>query len=227
VGWTLNYEILFYVTLAAAILVAKKWAAPVAAVMLAGVMFVMWLLPHSVISDFYSNGIMLEFAAGIFAYAIYKAAPLKLCIQLRPLLISGVVLSIAFLAWWEGTLHHGELTARRLFLGAAALVLLQSAVLLSKSGIEANWRIPVLLGDASYSLYLTHFFVVATLVGVAHSYAPFLSPAGLPGMIVALVICSLVGLGVHWLVDRPMYTALTRVFVSRRQKRVPVVQTIP
>lgn len=85
VGWTLNYELCFYLLIAVALALAPRHSDLVASLLLIAVMLVMHRLPPTPIPYFFSRPIMLEFIAGIVAFHIYTTATLSTCVRLRPL----------------------------------------------------------------------------------------------------------------------------------------------
>ena len=216
VGWTLNYELCFYLFLTLALLFTKKHPALLASVLLIFFMLAMRLLPSSTASSFYGRPILLEFVAGILAYHLDTFAPAPRCIALRPLLLAFIPLAIAALVLVQARDLHRLPTA--LTLGLPAFLLVQSAVLLSKSGLDARWPLPVLLGDASYSLYLTHPFVISAFKRLVGTHAPALAPDRLLGMLAVLVLASAVSVAVHLTVDRPLYRYLNRRLTRKPSK---------
>lgn len=81
----------------------------------------------------------------------------------------------------------------------------------------ARWHPIQLLGDASYSIYLTHLFVTRAFAKVpmridlrAHPAAAVLA-AG-----VALALVGLVGVGVHWWVERPLSKLAHQLWPARQ-----------
>lgn len=219
IGWTLNYEICFYLILALSIAVcasirfthrAQKWVLPFAMLLLSALTLTMRLLPQNTITSFYGNPISLEFVAGIFVYGIFTRVSTSKCTQLRPLLYAIIPLSIAAMVWYEGTRFYLPHSTRA-GLGVPAFLLLVSVVLLAKSGLDLNFPILVLLGDASYSLYLTHTFVISLFKHFIGSLLPQLNPWEPGGSIVAVVLSCAVAIAVHLALERPAHRSLNRL----------------
>lgn len=68
--------------------------------------------------------------------------------------------------------------------------------------------IGVLLGDASFSIYLTHNAVLLTLLELSRGHQHFLSPTA--WMILFVAIATTVGIAAHFLVERPLIAVLSR-----------------
>lgn len=152
VGWTLNSEIYFYFVFATALLISCRFAPLIAA---AFILFVLWLDSAGYggfITHYYSNPYIKYFAAGIAVYYVWAF--------LHPFLprwptIAICATSILFFygtqfikPWWPSWLF--------LTLDYAAVVIVASALFLESSGASIAWKPLLLLGDASYSIYLTH-----------------------------------------------------------------------
>ncbi|KIC26016.1 hypothetical protein GC1_14080 [Leisingera sp. ANG1] len=145
VGWTLNYEMAFYALFAASLLLPAHRTAFVLAVLAAAVC----LHPFSngTLAAFYTSPILLEFAAGMILALIWRGRRNR---RTGVLLVCAGIGAVILLAQIPG-LH------RSLLYGLPYLAL-TAGVLLLEGSIRHN-RILALLGEASYSIYLTHFFV--------------------------------------------------------------------
>lgn len=194
VGWTINYEMMFYAVFALALLARGRTVRIVTAVLAVLVL----LGPHvsGVPATFYSNPIVLEFVAGMaIARAMHRLCPPGVAAGLVAAGIAAIVLS----PWiWPHDLH------RALRFGIPAAAIVYGALSLERAG----WRFDGarLLGDASFSIYLTHFYVTQAVAKVARAVeaGPALSVA-LFGL--ALVGAALFGIVVHRLVEMPLLRA--------------------
>ena len=156
VGWTLNFVLLFYVVFALAIMIGSPRVRHCLLFFLA--LFVAArFFPTSVPLQFYAQSIIFEFIIGVaFAQALLRwgTAPASAGALL---LAAGAVFTIG-LGW--------DPASGRLFpwgVGSAASVL---GMLWLEPLIEnRRWAKPLaFLGDASYSIYLSHTFVVPATV---------------------------------------------------------------
>ena len=208
VGWTLNFEMIFYAVFALAILIG----APILRFCLAVFMLlfaIAYLLPESIALAFYAQLIIFEFILGICIARVLTR-------YLKPL--QGLLCVIAGVAVMFGL--SSDASHDRFFtwgLGAALLVW----------GVTAleSWvvRMPLAstlsyLGDASYSIYLSHTFVVPAGV-MALSRLGVQNPIGI-GLCVAAAVIVTGCLSHQWL-EKPMTAWLKRVLFPTPNKSYP------
>lgn len=209
VGWTLNFEMLFYAVFALAIALGAPRIKFCVLIFLL-IFFVNRYFPTSVPINFYAQSIVFEFIFGIcIAQAISRVQTITPAAG-GVILVGGLVL-IFGLNWKPETdqlLKWG--------LGAALLVL--GAVALEPWTAKVPLIAPLaFLGDASYSIYLLHTFMVPAGVMVMQRL----------GVQDPFVIVPLVGLAVIasgclslvWL-ERPM-TAFFKNILFRTPATIP------
>lgn len=221
VGWTLNCEICFYLMVAFALLISKRRPIRTSTALLVALILLSRSLPATDLTSFYGAPIMLEFLVGFVAYRIYITLPAARCEALRPLFYVVVPLAIATMVWVQSSGH--TTTPRLLYFGLPAFLTLQSVVLLSKSGMDLSWRLPVLLGDASYSLYLTHLFVISAFKRIVSARVPLLAVTRFHGLLAVLLVTSMVSIAVHLFLDRQIYRFLNGSLVPRRSTQYAIV----
>src|SRR5271165_4197266 len=179
-GWTLNYEMLFYAIFALFIRLQARVAVPwvvATIVVLAGIGRV--LRPASPALAFWTDSIVLEFAFGVL---------------LATLALSGARLT----------------PAPRLLLVFAALALLVVSDRLPELPIRSRWtEFWVLLGDASYALYLVHPFPMRAFE-IVWLRLGWTGPAAVLAYIASAVVATIVAaFALHRWLERPA-TAATR-----------------
>lgn len=217
VGWTLVFEMAFYALFALALALRVRALAFVAPVLIAITLWCRFSGPGiniwtRTISHFGRQSLVLEFLFGmILALALpwLKRLPLWL----------GVILALApwySLCTWT---WPNDSNWRALQWGLLALSIVAGALALEShiGRFTPKWMLE--LGDASYSIYLTHGFVVplcATLL-LQMPHAVLGARAAL--LIGMLVLCALVGDAVYRLVELP----ITRWFKGRRRTAIPAV----
>ncbi|HYF54521.1 MAG TPA: acyltransferase [Salinarimonas sp.] len=200
-GWTLNYEMAFYALFALAIPFARDRAvAGLIAALLALVMLGR-LLPLRLPLSFWTDPIVLEFAAGM-ALGLARAHGLRLGSGVRAALaglaVGALVLDVAFVPEVPRIVAYG----------------IPAALLVAAAGLGAAGgrpgRLALLgehLGDASYALYLVHPFAIRPL-GLAAGAAGVVGPWSF--LVLALAAALVASLVVHRWVERPLTGAARR-----------------
>jgi peptidoglycan/LPS O-acetylase OafA/YrhL len=207
VGWTLSYEMLFYllVALALAMRVSILYVTAPALVLVA-VLAVLGQASNTVVSAFplifFANTIVLEFLGGVLiGLAVMRGLALSPPLAWL-MLIGGFILLLVWPA--------GSALLRPLNWGIPATTLVLGAVALERK--LAPWLPHWLLasGDASYAIYLTHGFVVPVVfLSVEHAdLGPVMSLA--ITVLGSLIGSAMVGYITHKLIERPMLQVMRR-----------------
>jgi peptidoglycan/LPS O-acetylase OafA/YrhL len=200
-GWTLNYEMFFYVLFAVAVAWSYRRAVLTLAVALLALVAVgaAFRLPQPF--AFWTSPIILEFAFGL-ALGHLRVRGVALAGPAQAML---AVMGLALLAL-DLTQPTGVLPAPRALAWGVPAALLVAAAALGRrqpSPASAATRLGVALGDASYALYLLHPFAIRgirALVG-ATGFGPALGPAGF--IVLSLAGAILVALAAHRSFERP------------------------
>jgi len=146
VGWTLNFEMFFYLLFGLAFLVRQRHQLLLVTVALLLVSEVLGRL--GVLSRFYNNDIIYEFLLGIGLGVLYR----------RGLIREGIWMPLALLAVAGYAIYHLDASQRLLHWGLpSALVVL---AFVSLEPLFAGNRLLKALGDCSYSVYLIHVLVL-------------------------------------------------------------------
>lgn len=211
-GWTLAFEFIFYLFVAA--LIASGLGgrhgvllAVVTALPLIGMM----VQPQLILWKAMTNGLMWEFALGVLACILWEKRLLE---RLRLTFAAGFVLSLIAAGFalrlapeYQIALGaepvEGATTAARSFYWGVPAFLFFCMVVGSPAPAEGRFgRLLRLLGDASYSIYLSHLFVVMAIKAV---YDRVSLPADLV-VVATLVLSAVVGVAVYRLAEKPMLT---------------------
>ena len=212
-GWTLELEMMFYVIFTGALLFNRKlgMALAMGVIVLITAGGVAGLYGASVPLNFWSDPIILDFALGMAVGAAYKvganlprAAVWGLC-GAFVLIAVGVVVQ----APWINS--FAELSfVRRLFLALpAAALFLVGALGPQLNAANLFTRLGLLLGDASYSLYLIHPFILRPFAKIWAK----LFVTHLPMWVftcTAPIAAIAAGLALYWLVERPLSNYFAR-----------------
>ncbi|MGY2439912.1 acyltransferase family protein [Pseudomonas sp. SDO52101_S400] len=156
VGWTLNYEMLFYVLFAWALLFRLQVRLLVVAALLFAVCQA-WT-GFGWVSEFYHSDIVYEFLLGIGIGMLYRRGWIGPALWLPLLGIGGALLAI----------YHLPPEPRLLNWGVPSAVLVMASMALERH-VEHN-RLLKLLGDCSYSVYLMHVLVLSAGGYLARRY---------------------------------------------------------
>lgn len=223
-GWTLNYEMFFYALFAISLLVRAR--AVRAGLLVAGLVALIVVgqvgHPSGVIAGFYTRPILLEFGYGVLL-GIWNAH-------------GGLSGSFQWSGWGLlGGGFGGLLAMEPIFpqidrgfkVGPFAAMVVLAAVLLERSGVVVRARSWLLLGAASYALYLVHPFAGTAVFAVVRrlALAPGASICLSIGMTLAVTIAA--GVCMHLWIERPADRWLrARLGVRRASAPVPSVAGI-
>ncbi|MEU4158193.1 acyltransferase [Actinoplanes sp. NPDC026670] len=173
-GWTLNYEMFFYVMVALALLATRnaRRGLALAAALLCLLVLSGWFAPSEwYLVRFYQSSLFLEFLSGVLLWVIYERSreiPARFMVGRMASAVAGGFLIAGgiglLLAVDAGAVFAGGTDVRFLQYGLPA-VLVVAGGLLTESALPAGrWTtLLVELGDASYALYLFHPFVILFL----------------------------------------------------------------
>ncbi|WP_345813312.1 acyltransferase [Paraburkholderia sp. PREW-6R] len=194
VGWTLNYEMWFYIVFMLAMCATRYRLLLVSALLLLSCSL-RWLLDGSVALDFYTNPIVLEFVFGCCVGWLYASG------RTVPVRVAGLLLVAVAVA---GKVFAPTLTDTNRFLvfGLPAL-----AVVVAGLALEDRVRWSALLeriGDASYSLYLTHVFSVPIAAKVLQVLDRRHRLPGDLACLLVVLVATAVGLACYRWVERPL-----------------------
>jgi exopolysaccharide production protein ExoZ len=207
-GWTLNLEMYFYLVFGLSLMLPEAHRLPALALFFVASAAMGWVFGPfaTAIGQTYTSPMLLEFVAGALTARAWLSGRLNVSTRLSA---AAVVLGFVSLLFVDmGVEGLGPLVG-------ASLVVIGA---LNKT--LAGWRHGLLqrLGDASYSIYLTHLFTLGALRVTWNQ----LVPAG-PSLIVdwlflglALVACAAVGYASYLCLERPL---LAKLAAGRRIER--------
>jgi peptidoglycan/LPS O-acetylase OafA/YrhL len=210
-GWTLNYEMFFYLLFGLCLFVPQRALRFIllAAVFLGLIAFGALFQPRGPVLRTYVDPIMLEFLAGVVLAIV--SPYLMRCGALPGLAL------LAFAALWITIVYSGGFVLERIVSHAIpAVVAVAGALMLEPAARARPSRLGLLLGDASYSIYLAHPFAQrAWLLGVLKTIG---LPAISPTLYVITAFLAGIGGGVlsYLLIERHLLAGGRRL-VSRAQ----------
>lgn len=218
-GWTLNFEMLFYAVFACAVGLPLRGAAALVLAILAGLTAAgHWLAPWPQPVAFWTDPIVLEFAAGV-VLGMLRTEGVRLSARARGALAVLGLLAFGLVAAGSDLL---SVVPRTIAFGAPAAFLVAAAAL-GPAGEErggALERFGAVLGNASYALYLLHPFAIRVAretfwrTGLATVSGPLLF------VLVALAVSIVSAVLVFRFVERPL-TARARAWLGADRGRSP------
>lgn len=216
-GWTINYEMFFYLLFGLSILFGG-WRLLVTAllIMILAIAGANWQF-DSAPMRFYTSSIMFEFLFGMLLHSVWRY-------------LSATGAGRRRWIWWLSLLGGFGVLAMNLsgpgFLthGLPAVFIVLGAIF-SFEGI----RVPVLgiLGDASYSIYLFHLlsFTVSWHVVSLLRLSPAVPKDMIPVFAIYVVVAAGAGIVLHHLLEKPLTrtgNALIRYFDRSRTSGAPL-----
>jgi peptidoglycan/LPS O-acetylase OafA/YrhL len=224
VGWTLNYEMFFYCCTWVAMIIARQFYIPIT-ILLLSVTYVVFnqYTDNSVATAFFTNSLIFEFVLGMIAFLLFQYK--RLPSLPKSLLILATLLLYGFMATAEA--FHLEINRFWLY-GIPSLLLVLSIIQLEplfRSQTSKLVAIMVALGNASYALYLSHYYVIE---GVKKIIYPRLNIVNTDtafsiGFIVSLSL--LVGYGLYRYIDRPLVRYFKRKAPSKKLQSIDISLT--
>jgi peptidoglycan/LPS O-acetylase OafA/YrhL len=224
-GWTLNYEMYFYLLFTVSLVFTLRFAPVATTILLVFVAAaVRFAGTHNKILLYYADPIVYEFCFGVVVYYLAAAfCALKmdssnLAVARTGILISAGVAAIALPL--QERFVQGD---RTVCAGLPAAVLVLTAVILERHyrfAATSNWV--VLLGDSSYVLYLIHPFVVYGVIRLFMNPLTMSFPALVAAIIGLMGAAILAAIGVHVVVERPILAYLRERIAAKKPSPVPL-----
>lgn len=191
-GWTLNYEMFFYLAFACSLFLKEAYRFLAIASLFLGLWLWGVMMQNGDLVGFYSRPIVMEFVLGM-AIAKFGLRLPRLAVPIG-LLAMFALQSTGF--------------DRVLIFGLPAALIVAGA--LSAEDRLPKWQLANLMGSASYSIYLFHLLVLGAVI----SLWPY-GGEGKPMFVgIALGFMLLAGCGIYWALERP----LIAFFASLRSK---------
>ena len=226
VGWTLSYEMFFYLVFAALLLLPRRLLRPSLALWAASIigLFAWHTTPAMKASPeahlalpLYASPLALEFIAGCSIALFVRGGATARARTSLVLGLAGLVVAGGYIGGhWPAEAHYG--LVRAAVFGGSSACIVYGAITLELQGRASPSPALVFWGDASYAMYLTHMYVL-WLIAAAFSTAAagpievaFRTLAGIAACAAFSAIC-------HLGIERPLNSMLQ---ASRRR---PFVQS--
>lgn len=212
-GWSLNYEMFFYAVFAVALAVGRGRHVALSVLVIVALVALGWMVHLSGSTlGFYTNTKMIEFAAGMLLARALPHLPGNRAVAALALAVGCLWLMATP---WLFTRSVATLNA------AGACTLIVAAVLCAeRAGLVLGGRGLVLLGDASYSLYLVHPLVTQAVTALWRRLADASPLAALAAIPLALGLTVVAAVLCYRLVEAPLARA-ARSLLGARRSAVP------
>ena len=219
VGWSLNYEILFYLLVAVSIFLLPRHPLLLTAAFVSAVHFVCQpLAARGAIPDCYSDIRMFEFLLGIAVYEIARRVPETIAIRLRFFSLGALLTSLVCVILLQGR-FPGVFQMEWVYMQLLSAFVVLSASLLSQGGWDLRIAWIVLIGDASYILYLVHVYILNLADRVLRQRFHWLHIDEFAGCIAVTALCVVTAVLMHLKLEKPTVAYLNRHFGGHRRTR--------
>lgn len=224
VGWTLNYEMFFYLIFALSLLVRERYRLPCILAALISFVLARELPFHNAPFGLFTSPMLLEFAAGISIAAWYRSGrSLQSGVDLLLIALGIAGIALSFMAPPEGGF------ARVVMWGLPAAVVLVGSLSYERNGSVRHIEFLKTLGDASYAIYLSHLITIGVCkylfskIGLERWGVPLSQQLLLAAF--TFLASMAVGLLCYYVFDRPSHDFL-RERVSRVWKKRVVTSAL-
>jgi peptidoglycan/LPS O-acetylase OafA/YrhL len=214
-GWTLNYEVLFYAVFALALLFGSRAAPTVATVIILSLIVVGLAFPiETEPFRFWTRPVTLEFLFGVWVFVAWHNG-FRFPVTAK-FAIAAIVALLALMTWEQINATSFDWIQPISFGIPAALI-----VLLGLS-CEGQIKVPAILlatGDASYSLYLFHPYLVEPAQKIIGHFtaSPLVMMAAIPFMVAAAVGFAILS---YRIIEKPSNHWLRATFMTPLRRPV-------
>jgi len=204
-GWTLNFEMLFYAIFAIGLMFEKARGLIVIHALLLALVIVSLAGPWPLPLGFWANPLVVEFLFGIhIAMARVRGVvwPPSVC-------IAAIGAGITALIVMQATGIPGTMWLWRFaWAGAPSALLVAGFAFMRVSPRPAKWLKPLVIGgDASFALYLSHPFALSALAMICeklHWHDTQLY------VILGFILCVATAVVIYLIIERPVHRAISR-----------------
>jgi exopolysaccharide production protein ExoZ len=203
VGWTLNYEMFFYLSIWLALLLTKRFFLQLSSMLiLAAYVYGGYYAGDRLIATFFQNPQLLEFVMGMLAFKLWQLqAHIIIPTPVAIILGIGSYLFMALAETFETRLNG------LVVYGLPSLLLLFS--MLNLEPLFANSQSSAIrlcssMGDASYATYLSHYYVVELVRKFGFQKYNMINPYTPMGVAVIVLTSLLLGQLLYKWIDKPL-----------------------
>lgn len=213
VAWTLSYEMAFYVIFSVSLFLKRKIALPVILSCI-----VIWSLLGTVSYDsfilsYFLTTLPLEFAFGMLICILFKSKrEQQQTTTIQASILIFVSLLSLYLLCFKSNLIIDEIRGnyRFTYFGIPALFLFISLYNIPTPNSKFIKNIFEKIGNASYVTYLSHFLTIGCIKFVMKKITFLQSIPLIITVLISCILCTLVGIIIHKLIEAPTLNALNR-----------------
>ena len=200
VGWTLNYEMMFYLVSALSLVLVRRKRLLFIAVAIAAIWFAAKASgSRSAIAEFVSHERVFEFPLGFAAYLLWRNG-----VRVRPVAAAAVV--AAMNGWMAFAQWKGFADAPLLYFGGPSFLMVTGCLSLeSMIGTSLLSRGAIFVGNASYATYLSHPYCVQAAHKLMPSVIDGFDAASASGIASLAIVGTALGCGLYWFADRKLH----------------------
>ena len=112
-----------------------------------------------------------------------------------------------------------KLAIRALY-GIASVAIVTAAAMSEWKSEGLFGRLGLLLGNASFAIYLVHLPIAGTLIRPLHAFAVDSVPGATSIFALLIIVCAIAGVTFHILIERPLIDTLNRAFVRSKKRKL-------
>lgn len=209
-GWTLNLEMFFYLVFALSLLLPRLGGFLLSIAVFIGIAFAQTHASElNTVMAFYANSIMLFFVCGMLIALQVKRAVVRTEAVVVPAVTWMLMLGAG--VWINLNLRGSEQLAYNLIMVCACL---WTAASYQPVQLSAGTRLAERLGDASYSTYLFHGFLLGALKILSNRVAEGQTFRLAVLVMVAIILANMIGFTLYAYVEQPIARWIKRMMSS-------------
>ncbi|MFQ3676287.1 MAG: acyltransferase, partial [Endomicrobiia bacterium] len=214
--WTLRHEFLFYTIFCISVIVSKKWYIIIAWIISPLIWFggLHTLVPKSAIYDlcsFFFSYYNLLFGIGCLIGVLYKKGLIsfKFSTKIGFILCLAACLVLYWAIWLLGFWNNKSELIYIITSGViSGLIIIFSISMQYTKTLSFIDKIGVILGDASYSIYLFHGIAISGTLGIWSKIQPDAHPVLI--LSVTSLLAIVFGTVIHFIIEKPLIKIISK-----------------
>lgn len=216
-GWTLSYELYFYICFAALLRLSALMALVSLTIFFVGSIIVGLLTGFSGPTAIVTNPLILEFCSGCWLGYFYARRNVGSRVVGASLVVAGLILFIA------GALVDYRTVPLSVIWGIPSILLVAGCLIVEQAGpLPKRLKQASHLGDSSYVLYLIHILCITIALDLGlKALVPMEPASGVALAVLLSIACAATAAAIFHFIERPMLKWLRRNVVDRFSARRP------